>query len=149
YREAGPPVLVEVAELAEADAPTRVDVREELDDAWLALWADGRGFGDLGVARALLTGSPGRTAFARIEDLAIGRGVAVDGWLGITAMLTVPAARGRGHGRAILRALVAWARAAGCTRSLLQVDASALAARSLHESEGFRRTHEYQYVVAP
>jgi GNAT superfamily N-acetyltransferase len=122
-------------------------VREELDDTWLELWTGGREFEDLAVARALVTGSPGRTAFARVGEVAIGRGVAVDGWLGVTSMYTVPGARGRGHGSAVLRALVAWARAAGCTRGLLQVDSTAGPALALYAREGFRPAYRYRYVV--
>src|SRR5438034_2955997 len=111
YRQPDPTTFVELAELRDVEAPREADVREEPEDAWVALWAAGRGFDDLAVGRALLTGSPGPTAFARLGAVAVGRGVAVGGWLGVTSMFTVPAARGRGHARPILRALVAWARA--------------------------------------
>jgi len=125
------------------------DLSEELDDEWVAFWARTREFDRLDVARALLTGSPGLTAFARVGDVAIGRGVALDGWLGVTSMVTVPTARRRGYGRAILAALVAWGCAAGCTRGLLQVDTTNVAARSLYAQFGFRPSHEYRYLVAP
>ena len=149
YRQRGPTTVVELATLRDVQPPDGVDVRDAPDDAWVALWADGRRFDDVGVARALLTGSPGAAAFARRGEVAIGRGVAVGEWLGVTSMLTVPDARGRGHARAILQALVAWARAQGCTRALLQVESTNAPARALYESEGFTSSHEYRYVVAP
>jgi GNAT superfamily N-acetyltransferase len=147
YRQPAPSVSVETAVLAET-ATARADVSEELDDQWLALWAGSRRFDDLGVARALLLGSPGQTAFARIGEVAIGRGVAFGGWLGITSMVTVPEARRHGHGREILAALVAWARDRGCTHALLQVESTNAPARALYAEYGFRPSHEYRYVVA-
>ncbi len=149
YAQPVPAVSVETAELPNVADPGGVDIREELDDAWLELWAGTRGFERPDVARALLTGSPGRTAFARVDDVAVGRGVAVDGWLGITSMATLPAARRRGHGRALLVALVAWGRAHGCTHGLLQVDETNEPARALYAQFGFRRSHAYRYLVAP
>jgi N-acetylglutamate synthase len=147
YRQAGAPAMVEVAPLVARPAG-EAELAEELDDGWIGLWARTREFDRLDVARALLTGSPGRTAFARVGDLAIGRAVALDGWLGVTSMVTVPAARRRGHGRAILSALVAWGCSVGCTRGLLQVDTTNTAARALYAQFGFRPSHEYRYLVA-
>ncbi|HEY3182704.1 MAG TPA: GNAT family N-acetyltransferase [Gaiellaceae bacterium] len=147
YRQPAPSVSVETAALP-ATPTGGADVREELDDEWLALWAGSRRFDDLGVARALLLGSPGHTAFARIGEVAIGRGVAVDGWLGVTSMVTVPEARRRGHAREILGVLVAWGRDRGCTRAVLQVESTNAPARALYAGFGFRPSHEYRYVVA-
>jgi len=149
YTQPAPAVSVETAELGEVADPGGVDVREELDDGWLALWAGSREFDDLDVARALLTGSPGRTAFARIDDVAVGRAVAVDGWLGVTSMATLPAARRRGHARRMLEALVAWGRMHGATHGLLQVDETNESARALYAQFGFRASHAYRYLVAP
>ena len=149
YTQPAPAVSVETAELGEVADPGGVDVREDLDDGWLALWAGSREFDDLGVARTLLTGSPGRTAFARIDDVAVGRAVVVDGWLGITSMATLPAARRRGHARGMLEALVAWGRTHGATHGLLQVDETNDPARALYAQFGFRASHAYRYLVAP
>ena len=49
----------------------------------------------------------------------------------------LPEHRGRGHGRALLRALVEHARAAGIEYLDLSVTDAAAAARALYESEGF------------
>jgi GNAT superfamily N-acetyltransferase len=148
YRQPAPSVSVETAALPET-ATGSADVREQLDDEWLALWAGSRDFDDLDVARALLLGSPGRTAFARVGDLAIGRGVAVEGWLGVTSMVTVPGARRRGYAREILGALAAWARGRACMQALVQVESTNEPARALYAGFGFRPSHEYRYVVAP
>jgi N-acetylglutamate synthase len=148
YEQPDAAVSVEVAVLDDVAPAADVELAEELDDAWLELWTGSREFDDLDTARTLLTGSPDRTAFARVGSVAIGRGVAVDGWLGVTSMVTVPEARRRGHAREIVRALTAWARAHGCTRALLQVDATNASARALYAQFGFRPAYEYRYLVA-
>jgi GNAT superfamily N-acetyltransferase len=149
YRPAGEPTAVETADLGAVAPEPSVELSEQVDDAWIELWAESRSFDRLDVARRLLAGSPGRTAFARVDDVAVGRGVAVGAWLGITSMLTVPAARRRGHGRSVLSALLAWGSEQGCSRVLLQVEASNAPARGLYAAFGFRPSHEYRYLAAP
>jgi GNAT superfamily N-acetyltransferase len=149
YEWRGPPVSVQTAELATVHARTRgeAEVSAALDEAWLALWAESRGFDRLDVARALLTA--GDAAFARVGDVAVGRGVVVGDWLGITSMITVPEARRRGHGRAILHALARWGAARGCTRSLLQVEHGNDGAFALYADAGFAPRHDYRYRILP
>jgi N-acetylglutamate synthase len=151
YELRGGPVAVETARLADVAAATSGDseLSAEPDARWIRLWAGTRGFARLDVARAMLTGSPGATAFARIGDVAVGRGVVVDGWLGITSMATAPEARRRGHARAIVHALTRWAQSLGATRALLQVEESNEAARSLYRSVGFVQSHAYRYRIRP
>ena len=143
------PVSVETAVLPPVEPDPRVEVREEADPSWVALWASTRGSEDLDTARALLTGSPGRTAFARIEGAAVGRAVACDGWLGITSMVTLPEARRQGLARAIVDSLVSWGRSAGCTYGLLQVESTNDSARALYRGLGFVEQYAYRYWVAP
>jgi GNAT superfamily N-acetyltransferase len=123
-------------------APTGV-LDETLHDDWVELWAASRGSDDLTTARALLTGSPGRTAFARVPGMAVGRAVTHGSWLGITSMVTLPDARRRGFARAIVETLVAWGRAAGATRGFLQTDSAA--AQSLYAQFGWETRYTYRY----
>ena len=145
YGFRGEPVSVQVARLDDVVERTvgGAELSEQLDQAWVALWAASRSFERLDVARALLAG--GRAAFARVADVAVGRGVVVGEWLGITSMATAPAARRRGYGRAILHTLAAWGAAEGCTRALLQVERGNAAAHALYASAGFRPHHDYHY----
>lgn len=143
YTPAGSPVSVETCALPELATDPRVELAEELDDAWVELWASTRGSEDIDTARALLTGSPGRTAFACVPGAAVGRAVAHEGWLGITSMVTLPDARRRGFARAIVETLVAWGRGAGATRGFLQADSPA--ARSLYVQFGWRGRYTYRY----
>lgn len=147
YERRHAPVSVELALLDDVLERTHGDAQltDELDDAWLELWASTRGFSNVAVGRALLTG--GDAVFARIGDIAVGRGVAVGEWLGITSMVTLPEARRQGHARAIVHSLARWAAGRGCTRAMLQVDSTNVAARRLYAGAGFAPHHEYRYLI--
>ena len=147
YRPSGEPTSVETAPLPPAGAHAHVELTDEPAVEWIALWQGVRGFARPDVARALLAGSPGRTVFARIGHEAVGRGVAVGGWLGVTSMATAPNARRRGHARAVLETLCAWAGGLGCTRALLQVESGNAAARALYRGYGFAEHHAYRYLA--
>ena len=145
YELRGVPVSVETAPLDEVIARTsgNADVSDDFDDGWLELWAGSRGFENRAAARALLL--EGDAAFARIGDIAVGRGVAARGWLGITSMVTRRDARRQGHARAIVHALARWARDRGCTNAMLQVESTNTPARTLYAATGFVPHHEYHY----
>ena len=148
YRDQAPATSVETAPLTPlSSGGDDVELLDEPDDDWIAIWTESRGFGRPDVAHRLLTGSDGPAAFARVGDVAVGRGVAVDGWLGITSMVTIPAARCRGHARAILGAIARWALAHGCERALIQVESTNEPARRLYSNAGFRSHYEYRYMT--
>jgi GNAT superfamily N-acetyltransferase len=149
YRIPQPPVSVETATLQANEPDERVVLAAAPDDEWIALWGGSRGFDDAATMRALLTGSLGSTVFARIDGSSIGRAVAHDGWLGITSMLTAPASRRKGFGRAVLTTLLAWGRARECERALLQVESTNKPARALYAAFGFAEHHAYHYRLAP
>ena len=68
---------------------------------------------------------------------------------GLFGMWVAPEARGQGVGGALVDAVVAWARARGCARVLLDVaDANPPAIR-LYESRGFRPTGVTGSLPAP
>ena len=140
---------VHTADVHGGSADARVELLAAPDDGWVGLWAGSRSFDDRATARALLTGSPGSTVFARVGEQAVGRAVACDGVLGITSMVTVPTARRRGLGRAIVSTLLAWGADHGCRRALLQVERGNSAARALYATFGFVERYEYAYAVAP
>jgi N-acetylglutamate synthase len=147
YAVASGPVSVQTAELPALEPDPRVEVAAEPSDDWVTLWGESRGASDAGIARALLTGGAGRTAFAQIPGLAVGRAVAIGEWLGVTSMLTVPAARRRGLGRAVLATLVAWGRAAGARRGYLQTENPV--AIALYGSLGFAERYTYRHFRRP
>ena len=62
-------------------------------------------------------------------------------------MATLPGARRRGLGRALLAALAAWGVARGATRAYLMVEEGNAPARSLYEQAGFEPLYGYHYRV--
>jgi len=143
------PVSVETADLHEVVERSSGDAQlsDEPDAAWVELWTGTRGFDRLDVARQILTGSPGRTVFAHVGDVAVGRAVVVGEWLGITSMATAPAARRRGHARSIVHTLAQWGWELGARRALLQVEQTNVAARELYARVGFVASHAYRYCI--
>ena len=77
--------------------------------------------------------------------LACGQFVREDGWVGLYDILTVPAHRGQGLGRALCTSLLARAREQGGRSAYLQVGADNLAARSLYAKLGFVEGYSYHY----
>jgi ribosomal protein S18 acetylase RimI-like enzyme len=72
--------------------------------------------------------------------------VVVEGDLaGLYDIVTAPSERGRGHGRAISRQLLAAAHAMGARTAYLQVDAGNTAARRIYSALGFVDRYAYWY----
>jgi GNAT superfamily N-acetyltransferase len=96
------------------------------------------------VGRRILT-APQTVTFGSLTDgdstVAIGRGVVMDGWLGVTAMEVLPEYRRRGFAGRMLRTLLAWGASHGATRCYLQVETSNEPAGSLYTGLGFTRHH--------
>jgi N-acetylglutamate synthase len=74
---------------------------------------------------------------------AMGRGTVTDGYLGLFAIETVPAARRRGLAQEVIGALARWAAEAGARTAYLQVESTNAAAIALYEKLGFRTHHRY------
>jgi N-acetylglutamate synthase len=123
-----------------------VTIASTPDAEWLALCRDGT----VPASGAALLARHERVAFVKVyadgEVAAIVRGAVDEGWLGVTALEVAVAHRGRGHGRAAMAAVVAWARAEhGAVRGYLQVDAANTAAAALYGSLGWWPHHSYRY----
>jgi ribosomal protein S18 acetylase RimI-like enzyme len=65
------------------------------------------------------------------------------------ALAVAPGARGRGVGRALLRAVIDRARAAGVRQLLLSTQTTMLAAQHLYTEAGFRRLPERDWDPVP
>jgi N-acetylglutamate synthase len=144
-------VLIEVAAASPAaEADVRVRLAHEPDDTWLDIWLAVRDFPRDRADRlmSMLCGPGVDTVFARLDELAVGRATAHDGSVGITCMATLPGARRRGAGSAVLAALTAWA-AVRASRLFLNVDAANGPALALYEQAGFEPLYPYWYRTAP
>jgi ribosomal protein S18 acetylase RimI-like enzyme len=77
--------------------------------------------------------------------VAAGQVVVQDDLAGLYDIVTAPAERGRGHGRAISRRLLVAAVAAGARTGYLQVDAANAPARRIYSALGFVDRYAYWY----
>jgi GNAT superfamily N-acetyltransferase len=76
-------------------------------------------------------------------------GVSDGDWAGVFSLLTRPAWRGRGAGRALLGALARWAASRGARRLYLQVERDNAPALALYAKAGFRERYGYHYRLRP
>lgn len=134
-----------------ADTPA-ITVSERPSAAWLETWwaVDGRGGeSELAVARAILERIEPQTGFAEVHEdgavAAVGLGILDGSWLGVYCMATQPRARRRGHARAVLGALGAWAATRGGEHAHLSVMEDNGAALALYASLGFAPASRYRY----
>lgn len=128
-----------------------VRITSSPDPEWLRVVGNRKG-GLPDVAVKVLTGArlPG---FASVYEsgrlVAIGRGVVDEGWLGLSLMEVVPAARRRGLARHVFEALARWGAEHGADQAYLQVEEKNDAARTLYASLGFTTHHSYVNRAAP
>lgn len=138
---------------ARRDLPP-VELADTPTDAWYAMVAEHKGTLPA-VAKHILTGVP-EVVFASVQDeagdlLAVARGAVTgpDHWLGVSLVQTAPAARRRGLGRHLMRAVAQWATQRGAARAYLQVEERNTGAVALYQGLGFRTHHTYLTREAP
>jgi GNAT superfamily N-acetyltransferase len=164
YRRAGE-TLVMACRLPEPSAPTEDPVASprrgrqlaSVED-WLAIYASLAGLPPEGAAlhRAILRGIPGQLGLwvsdgapgpAPACELASSCGLAVHEaeLVGLFDIITAPARRRQGHGRAVVDALLRWGLSQGASYGYLQVTADNDTAQGLYERVGFRPLYRYWY----
>jgi N-acetylglutamate synthase len=148
--EFGSLTSIQTARIGDLAPPADVAIAEAPDQDWLDLWwaVDGRGDADaLAIAVKILTGGP--ALYATIGDahgaVAVGRLALVGAWGGVYCMAVRADARRRGLGGAVLRGLLAAARARGVTHTWLHVLDHNTAARRLYQRAGYAETARYHY----
>jgi len=119
-------------------------------DAWFETWLTVHGAGgNPDPERDMLrrVSHPSGYASVLTEDgvVAVGRAVVDTGWAGVFGMATLPAARGRGAGTAVLAGLGRWAADHGTDRIYLQVECANVPARRLYERAWFTELCRYHY----
>jgi GNAT superfamily N-acetyltransferase len=131
-------------------------VASEPDPAWVDCWweVDGRGGpAELDVACRMLRRIEAPAAYVSVvragRTVAVGRGVAQEGHLGVFSMAVRPELRRQGLAREVLRALGEWGRQHDAETAYLQVFDGNLAARALYAGEGFGTSHRYHYRLLP
>ncbi len=79
------------------------------------------------------------------DVVAVGLGVAVNGWVGIYDIATAEPLRRRGLGRDVVGALLQWGREAGAADAYLQVMVDNIPALALYDKLGFEEMYRYWY----
>ena len=151
------PMSLRAVRVDEIRAPAPAGLRLGIDsvptNAWFDAWYTVHGQGtDPRAEREMLDRVSQPSAYASVVDgdriVAVGRGVADAGWVGVFGMATLPEARGRGAGRGVVAALAGWATSQGAEGLYLQVEQANAAARRLYEQAGFAELTGYHYRTA-
>jgi len=152
----GGETTVEVLELKGSyPVDQRIVFGESLSDLWLDTNSSTHDHGDgerNGVRDSLLSVTiPQGFAVAFDEGVpcAVGRAALDDGLLGIFQIATLPSARRKGLGRAVVTSLLAWGQQKQAAKAYLQVESGNIAARNLYESMGFQPFYTYDYWTLP
>jgi N-acetylglutamate synthase len=148
----GKPTLVQVAgtpRVMQVSSDGRAETAVRPDDGWASVFV-GEGFDAVdGASRvATLARAPG-ALFASIREngatIAAGMGAFSHGWGSVHGMRTAQQQRGRGLAGRVIATLAEAARARGCERMFLQVEAHNDAALSLYRRAGFETVWAYDY----
>ena len=135
------------------DARGDVRVRDGPDDAWLRSLVEFRGIEHRHVPtlRAILQPIALPARYVTVTEcgdaVACGLAVLERPWAGVFDIVTREDRRGRGHGTAVMRTLLAWAQREGATRAYLQVMKENTSALRLYGRLGFREAYAYWYRV--
>lgn len=148
------PTLMMVADIPDVARPARVVVADTVGEAFERVFL---GTQDNAADAAERMGAFHRIArprvFASIEaegaPVAIGGSAVEDDWAGVFGMRTLAAFRRQGMAQDIVAALMAGAKAAGATKSYLQVEAPNAPAIALYERFGFETAFAYSYWDRP
>jgi len=103
------------------------------------------------MTQMLATIAPARCFIALKEQgqvMAVGLGVAENGFVGLFDLVTDEKFRQRGFGTQLILNLLAWGAQQGARRAYLQVMVSNAGAKRLYEKLGFKEVYQYWYRVA-
>lgn len=136
-------------------APASVDIDAQPSSDWLAGIAAANGIAPAlrpihdAMVRSIVL--PAAFATVRQDGAPVGFGLAVRerGMVGLFDLVVAPTARRRGHGRAMVQALMAWGRTGRASAAYLQVRGVNEAALTLYRQLGFQEAYRYHYRQAP
>lgn len=143
--------LILTAPLAGLAADAAVTVAGRPGEAWLAGFAAGNRYGPAvrPTLEKMLAAIRPQAGYATLveegEARAYGLAVVERGMVGLFDILVEEGHRGRGLGRRLVSALMAWGRAQGAGEAYLQVMAANAPARALYGQLGFGEAYRYAY----
>lgn len=127
-------------------------ITDEPSAEWTARYLTTDGRGDERADRVqleIVVRTPARYLMSADSDVAVTRLSLHGDIAALSCMGVADAQRGRGHGRQLLQATLAEAKALGCSYVALQVAAGNVAALRLYGSAGFTTVDRYHYRVGP
>ena len=147
---------VEVLDLTDPySVDQRVVFSDSLSDLWLDTNASTHDHGETernGIRDSLASVAiPQGFAVACDKGVpcAVGRAALDEGLMGIFQIATLPSARRKGLGLAVVTSLLEWGQRNAATKAYLQVESGNIAARNLYEGLGFRPLYTYDYWTLP
>ena len=144
-----PSVVMRAPAILRAALHPSVRIEAVAGAAWIEGSIKAYGYGEAGI-RALTRLLPNLAlpaAFITVseggKDIGWALGVAERGHIGLYDLVVVPEARGRGIGRRMVAALLAYGQTQGATAAYLQTRQNNHPARALYASFGFQDVYEY------
>ena len=130
--------------------PLEIGLNDQVTDQWFSVWQavhapDADPEPEWRLLRRVDRPSGYVTVLSAGRPVAVGRAVADDGWAGVFGMATLPAARRRGAGSAVLTGLARWAADQHIEHLYLQIEDDNPAARRLYAAAGFATLLRYHY----
>ena len=149
WRSHDPSVVLRAARIEGASQHASIRIAPVADAAWIEGSMRAYGYGSAGV-RALTRMLPNLAlpaAFLTVEengcDVGWALGVAERGHVGLYDLVVHAPARGRGIGRRMVAALLAYGQQQGASAAYLQTRISNEVAQALYASFGFREVYRY------
>ena len=142
---------VMIAPLDDARASPEIQIDLQASSAWLDRAAEAKGVDPVSraahdhIIRSIRPAAAFATAFLAGDAAGFGLAVLDGGAIGLFEIAVRSEFRGRGIGRDLTRALMAWGRSQGAAAAYLQVLDGNLLAIKLYESLGFRAAYGYHY----
>lgn len=149
------PSEIRIAPLGDVAPDSAVTVSDTLPAGWVADFgqANGRPDFDAATMAGIIANIVPPAGFARVVEAgataAVGMAVVLDGLVELQSIAVRPDSRGRGLGRRLLTALMAWGRANGAREAVLSVERSNERAVGLYDSLGFGIAGRYHYRLQP
>ncbi len=147
------PSIVLAGPAAHASADRTVTIDPAISDAWMAdcVAIGGCPAEHQGTMTRMLTGMIPEVGYLRLEEdgrlAAVAIAVMTEDTVNLFDVAADPTRRRRGYGRRIVETAMAWGRARGAARALLQVAAGNDPAIALYRGLGYQELYRYHYRV--
>jgi len=149
------PTLVMASPLDRIPKADSAEVRFPAAAEWLSAFEHLRGLPAEQCAphRRIVEAAEGERLFALVQAgdavVACGLGILIEDIVGLFDLFTAESHRRRGHGRAVVHAILQAAKTADARRSFLQVHSKNETAHRLYARFGFETAYPYWYRIAP